>query len=157
ACGPGNSLRTDLNHNLNVCLPPQFRVTIAHYRYGFGTFLACIFKSRDGVGSSSTCGQSNYNIVFARLAFAQIKTARGAGVLTDFGSLGQSLWPAGHHVLNGFLAYTEGGRDLRRVERSERSAGAGADVNQLSPAQNRVGNEVDGLRDLRKGRLNGCG
>src|SRR6476660_5430162 len=71
--------------------------------------------------------------------------------------MAQGFIAAGNYVLNSFGISVECWRTLGGIERGQASAGTRAYVNQPSAAANRIGNSINGLRDLRQSALHGSG
>ena len=69
-------------------------------------------------------------------------------ILAGLRSAAQGLFASGNHVLHGFGISTEGRRTFRGIQGGKASTGSGSDVDETTTAGNRIGNGINGQRNL---------
>ena len=88
--------------------------------------------------------------MFLELSLSDFPLAQPPGVFVGFDRCGKSLGATGHYELNCFRSHIESWRALGRVERSDASTSACADVDQTASLRDSIGDQINCFADLRK-------
>jgi hypothetical protein len=114
------------------------------------------FDRRDGKWSAPAGSNADHHVVSRRPFLANFARAEFERIFVGFYRQSQRFCAARDHKLDHFRRSIKRRSALSRVQGRDTPAGSGADVNETAALSQRVGNPIDGLRNLGQRTFNHC-
>src|SRR5580658_6483375 len=150
AGGTRDDLGADLGDDGDVGGSSERGVRVAGDAGGLGSPGARVSDRGDDVGSASAGGQADDHVFPGGTTASDIALTELLGILVNLDRGSEGFRASRHDVLNGLRSRGEVRRAFAGVERSDASAGAGADVNQAASVAQAAGHRIDHQSDLGK-------